>query len=147
MTLPLYKTQSVKSRNIQTAWWIVDATNQVVGRLASQIAIYIMGKHRAYYTPHLNCGDKVTIINAEKVCFTGEKMDTKNYVSYTGYPGGQRKSTPKNLLNKKPTDIIRHALKGMLPKNKLGRKLLKNVYIYKGNQHPHLAQKPSKLPL
>ncbi|MEM7174126.1 MAG: 50S ribosomal protein L13 [Bacteroidota bacterium] len=147
MSVRLYKTKSITPSQVETTCWIVDANGQVVGRLASQIAVLLRGKHKPYYTPHINCGDKVIVINAEKVVFTGDKMENKAYLSYTGYPSGKRVTTPKKLLEKKPTEILRKAVKGMLPKNRLGAELLRNVLIYAGMEHPHQAQKPLPMPL
>lgn len=145
MNLPTYKTKSIKPREIEPKWWVVDATNQTVGRLSTWVANHIRGKHKPYFTPHVNCGDKIIIVNGEKIRFTGKKMNNKAYISYTGYPGGQRTTTPKALLQKKPCHILRHAIKGMLPKNKLANAIFKNLFIYTGHEHPHQAQKPEKV--
>ena len=142
-----YKTISVNRETAQKEWVVVDATNQVVGRLCSKVAKLIRGKYKPSFTPHVDCGDNVIIINAEKVIFTGKKETDKLYTRYTGYPGGQRFNTPAQLrLRKDGVDrILRHAVKGMLPKGRLGRALLDNLYVYEGTEHPHEAQKPKAI--
>jgi len=142
---PSYKTISANSATVKKEWLLVDADSQVVGRLASEVAKILRGKHKASFTPHVDCGDNVIIINAEKIKFTGKKLTDKEYVRYTGYPGGQRFATPRELLDKNPAKILQHAIKGMLPKNKLGAKLQTNVFIYKGSKHPHEAQQPKEV--
>lgn len=137
-----YKTISANEQIVNKAWVVIDAENQVVGRLSTVVARILRGKHKTYYTPHFDCGDNVIIINAEKVRFTGKKFEEKEYVRHTGYPGGQRFTTPKVLVNKKPVAILEHAIKGMLPKNKLGADLFRNLYVYAGPNHPHEAQQP-----
>lgn len=122
---------------------MVDAQGEVLGRLASQIARLIRGKHKTNFTPHVDCGDNVIVINAEKVRLTGKKMTDKIYIRHTGYPGGQRFATPRQLLDKHPERILEHAVKGMLPKNRLGRRLFTNLHVYTGGQHPHDAQQPT----
>jgi large subunit ribosomal protein L13 len=122
---------------------VVDAQGEVLGRLASQVARLIRGKHKTNFTPHVDCGDNVIIINADKVRLTGAKMTDKVYTRHTGYPGGQRFTSPRLLLEKHPERIIEHAVKGMLPKNRLGRRLYTNLYVYAGGQHPHEAQQPT----
>ncbi len=142
-----YKTISANKETAKKEWVVVDATDQVVGRLASKVAKLIRGKYKPNFTPHVDCGDNVIIINAEKVVFTGKKETDKVYTRYTGYPGGQRFNTPAEL-RKKPFGaerIIRHAVKGMLPKGILGRHLLDNLYIYNGTEHKHEAQKPKAI--
>ena len=145
MNTPSYKTSHLNNETVKKQWFIVDAENQIAGRLASEVAKILRGKHKASFSPHVDCGDNVVIVNAEKVKFTGKKTDDKVYVRYTGYPGGQRFSTPRKLMEKNPTQILRHAIKGMLPKNKLGSVLQTNVFIYAGNKHPHEAQQPKEL--
>lgn len=145
MNTPSYKTTYVNNETVKKEWFIVDAENQIAGRLATKVAMVLRGKHKPSYSPHVDCGDNVIIVNAEKVKFTGKKLDDKQYVRYTGYPGGQRFSTPRKLLDTNPTQVLRHAIKGMLPKNKLGSKLQTNVFIYAGNKHPHEAQQPKEL--
>ena len=137
-----YKTISANKETVQKEWIVVDAQGEVLGRLASQIAYLIRGKHKTNFTPHVDCGDNVIVINAEKVRLTGAKMTDKVYTRHTGYPGGQRFSSPRLLLEKHPERIIEHAVKGMLPKNRLGRRLYTNLYVYAGEQHPHDAQQP-----
>ncbi|MBN8824725.1 MULTISPECIES: 50S ribosomal protein L13 [Spirosoma] len=137
-----YKTISANKETVQKDWVVVDAQGEVLGRLASQVARLIRGKHKTNFTPHVDCGDNVIVINAEKVRLTGSKMTDKVYVRHTGYPGGQRFASPRLLLEKQPERIIEHAVKGMLPKNRLGRRLYTNLYVYAGDQHPHEAQQP-----
>ncbi len=138
-----YKTISANKETVQKEWVVVDAQGEVLGRLASQIAALIRGKHKTNFTPHVDCGDNVIVINAEKIRFTGKKMTDKIYVRHTGYPGGQRFTTPRLLLDKYPERIIEHAVKGMLPKNRLGRRLFTNLHVYTGDNHPHAAQQPT----
>jgi large subunit ribosomal protein L13 len=142
-----YKTVSANKQTVVHNWHLIDAEDLIVGRLASKIAMLIRGKHKATFTPHVNCGDKVIVINAEKVRFTGKKMTDKQYIHYTGYPGGQRFASPAILLSYKPDEVIRKAVHGMLPGNKLRKEYLKNLHIYAGAEHPHTAQNPKKLEL
>jgi large subunit ribosomal protein L13 len=142
-----FKTISANKQTVKRDWILIDAENQVVGRLATKIAMLVRGKHKASFTPHVDTGDKVIVINADKVRFTGKKMDKKQYVRYTGYPGGQRFATPADFLAKKPEEIIRFAVHGMLPGNKLKAVFLKNLFIYAGSEHPHAAQNPKTLEL
>ncbi len=142
-----YKTISANKDTVSKEWLLIDAENEVLGRLASKVANLVRGKHKPNFTPHVDCGDNVIIINAEKIDLTGNKWDQKEYVHHTGYPGGQRITSVKQMLDKKPTEIVRKALRGMLPKTKLGRALIKNVYIYTGSEHPHQAQQPQKVNL
>lgn len=142
-----YKTVSANKATVTKEWVVIDATNQVLGRLSSQVAKILRGKHKPNYTPHVDCGDNVIIINAEKVKLTGHKLTDKQYVRHTGYPGGQRFSTPKEMLQRKPIWVIEHAVKGMLPKNKLASDLFRNLHVYEGSEHPHEAQKPKVLDL
>ncbi len=135
-----YKTLTAKKENIKKEWLIVDAENQVLGRLATKVARLIRGKLKTNFSPNVDCGDNVIVINAEKVMLTGKKLTDKTYVRYTGYPGGQRFTTPKQLFAKNPIAVVEKAVKGMLPKNKLGSKLFKNLYVYAGQEHPHTAQ-------
>lgn len=128
-------------------WFIIDADSQILGRMASQIAKLLMGKHKPQYTPHVDCGDNIVVINAEKIKLTGKKMTDKVYLRHTGYPGGQRSITPKEMLEKHPERIVENAVKGMLPKNKLGRKLYKNLYVCVGSEHKHEAQQPKEFKL
>ena len=142
-----YKTISVNKETANKEWIVIDATDQVVGRLCSKVAKILRGKHKPSFTPHVDCGDNVIIINAAKVVFTGKKETEKVYTRYTGYPGGQRFNTPAELRTKKDgvEKMLRHAVKGMLPKGPLGRSILKNLYIFEGTEHNMQAQKPKAL--
>ena len=142
-----YKTVSANPATVNKEWVVIDATGLVLGRLASRIALVLRGKNKPNFTPHIDCGDNVIVINAGKVVLTGKKMTDKVYVRHTGYPGGQRYETPASLLAKKPTELLRHAVKGMLPKNRLGAKLLGNLYLYEGSEYPHQAQQPRVIKL
>ena len=142
-----YKTISATAEGVTKEWYVIDATNEVLGRLASQIAKILRGKNKPCYTPHADCGDYVIVINAEKVKLTGKKMTDKVYVRHTGYPGGQRSATPADYLKRKPTFVVEKAVKGMLPKNRLGEALLKNLKVYAGAEHPHAAQNPKTIKL
>lgn len=139
-----YKTNSAKPAEIKRSWYVVDAEGEVVGRLASKIAHVLRGKHQPNFTPHVDCGDYVVVVNADKVRFTGNKMDQKEYLSYSLYPGGQKSRTAKEQMVKKPTFVLENAVKGMLPKNKLGRAMLDKLFVYAGSEHPHAAQKPQE---
>lgn len=140
-----YKTVSVNKENANKKWYVIDAEGQILGRLATEVAMILRGKKKACYTPHSDCGDNVIIINAEKIILTGNKMDEKYYVRYTGYPGGQRVRTVKEQLKRKPIAVIEHAVKGMLPKTKLGNAIFKNLYVYEGPEHKQQAQQPIEL--
>ena len=140
-----FKTVSANKETVEKVWYLVDADSKVLGRIASEVAKIIRGKHKPYFTPHVDCGDNVVVINAEKIRLTGDKMNKKEYIRHTGYPGGQRKSTPKELLAKHPERVFEQAVRGMLPKNRLGRKLFNNLYVYEGANHPHDAQNPKIL--
>ena len=140
-----YKTQSAKKETIERKWFIVDAEGETVGRLCSRIASVLRGKHRPDYTPHVDTGDYVIVINADKVRFTGSKMEQKEYLSYSLYPGGQKRITAKELMVKKPYSVVEKAVKGMLPKTKLGNAMYKKLFVYAGTEHPHQAQKPQPL--
>ena len=142
-----YKTISATAEGVTKEWYVIDATNEVLGRLASQIAKILRGKNKPCFTPHADCGDYVIVINAEKVKLTGKKMTDKVYVRHTGYPGGQRFATPADYLAKKPTFVIEKAVKGMLPKTRLGEHILKNLKVYAGEEHPHAAQNPKAIKL
>lgn len=142
-----YKTVSAKKEEVARKWYIVDAENEVVGRLSTKIASVLRGKHKPEFTPHVDTGDYVIVINAEKVRFTGNKLDQKVYQRYSGYPGGQKERTAQEMLEKKPQDVIEIAVKGMLPKNKLGRAMFKKLFVYAGSEHPHAAQQPEPLNL
>jgi large subunit ribosomal protein L13 len=140
-----YKTKSANKATANKEWYVVDAEGQTVGRFASQVANILRGKHKTNFTPHVDCGDNVIILNADKIRFTGNKMEDKDYVFYSGFPGGQRFESAKSLLQRRPTYVVEHAIKGMLPKNKLGAELFRNLYVYTGNEHPHSAQQPKTL--
>lgn len=139
-----YKTISANKQTVEHKWYVVDADGEVVGRLASRIAAVLRGKHKPSYTPHVDTGDYVIVLNADKIRFTGNKMNAKEYIRYTGYPGGQKKATPRDLLAKKPEAIIENAVRGMLPKNRLGRQMFKKMFVYTGTEHPHQAQTPAE---
>ena len=142
-----YKTVSANAQTVNKEWFVIDATDQVLGRLASRIAVILRGKHKAGFTPHVDCGDNIIVINADKVRLTGKKLTDKVYVRHTGYPGGQRFANPKELLQRKPIAVIEEAVKGMLPKNKLGADLFRNLFVYAGAEHPHQAQQPKTITL
>ena len=137
-----YKTVSANKETANKEWVVVDAQNQVVGRLCTQVAMMLRGKHKPLYTPHADCGDNVIVINAEKVVFTGDKWSEKEYVRHTGYPGGQRVVIAQDLMKKNPVAVIEKAVRGMLPKNRLGDTLYRNLHVYAGATHPHEAQQP-----
>jgi len=140
-------TYSAKRSDNPGKWWLVDADGAVLGRLASKVASRLRGKHNPLYTPHADTGDWVVVVNAEKVVLTGKKMDKKIYYRHSGYIGGLKSINAIKLMEKRPEDLIRHAVKGMLPKNRLGRKIFKKLKVYSGNQHPHEAQQPEILHL
>ena len=142
-----YRTVSANKETVNKEWIIIDAENQILGRLSSIAAKFLRGKYKTNFTPHVDCGDNVIIVNAEKIQLTGKKWTDKQYIRHSGYPGGQRVRTPKELLVKKPTAIIEHAIKGMLPKNRLGSQLFRNLFVYTGSEHPHEAQKPKTIDL
>lgn len=142
-----YKTISANANTVQKEWYVIDATDEVLGRLASQVAKILRGKNKPSYTPHVDCGDYVIVINADKVKLTGKKLTDKEYVRYTGHPGGQRFATPEDYLNRKPTFLVEHAVKGMLPKTRLGEAIIKNLKVYAGAEHPHAAQNPKAIKL
>ena len=135
-------TYSAKDTDNQGRWYLVDAENAILGRLASTVAARLRGKHNPLFTPHVDTGDWIIVINADKVALTGKKWDQKNYYRHSGYIGGLKTITAKKLMEKRPEDLIRIAVKGMLPKNRLGRKLFKKLKVYSGEQHPHEAQQP-----
>ncbi len=138
-------TYSAKSSDVEEKWFVVDADGMVLGRLASQIAVRLRGKHNPFFTPHVDTGDRVIVINAEKVLLTGRKWDQKQYYRHSGYIGGLKSITARKLRDKRPEDLVRIAVKGMLPKNRLGRQLFKKLKVYKGDKHPHEAQQPEAL--
>ena len=140
-----YKTKSANKSTVNKEWYIFDAEGQTLGRFSSKVANILRGKHKTDFTPHVDCGDNVIVINAEKIRFTGNKMNDKEYVFYSGFPGGQRFESAKNLLERRPTYVVEHAIDGMLPNNKLGREIFKNLFVYAGSEHPHSAQQPKPL--
>jgi large subunit ribosomal protein L13 len=139
------KTHVVKTSDIDREWFVVDAAGQTLGRLASNVARILKGKHKAVYSPHLDVGDYVIIVNADKVAVTGRKMDQKTYYRHTGYPGGIRSITLRDQMVRHPTFAVKTAVKGMLPKNRLGRKMLRKLKVYAGPDHPHQSQQPKTL--
>ncbi len=142
-----YKTEHARQETINKAWFVINAEDQVLGRLASKAAIILRGKHKTSYSPHVDCGDNIIIVNAEKVKLTGAKWTDKEYIRHSGYPGGQKKTTPRQLAKTKPTMMVEEAIRGMLPKNRLGREIFRNLHVYAGPTHPHEAQKPIELNL
>lgn len=140
-----FKTTSAKPSDVERAWYVVDADREVVGRLASRIAAILRGKHKPSFTPHVDTGDFVVVVNADRVRFTGAKEEDKTYFSYSGYPGGQRFRTPRQLRAQAPELILRNAVKGMLPRGPLGRQMLSKLKVYAGAEHPHAAQNPTPL--
>ncbi len=140
-----YKTISANKATVNKEWVEIDATGQTLGRLASKVAKILRGKYKPNYTPHVDCGDNVVIINADKVVLTGNKWNDRVYLRYTGYPGGQREQTPAQLMEKGADRLVLKVVKGMLPKNRLGAALLKNLHVYAGTEHPHAAQQPKSL--
>ena len=142
-----YKTVSANAQTVQKEWVLVDADGQTLGRLASKVAFIIRGKHKPSYTPHVDCGDNVIVINAEKIVLTGDKWEAKEYISHTGYPGGQRNATAREVFEKDPTRLVTKAVYGMLPKNKLGAALNRNLRVFVGDVHGMDAQKPKLINL
>ena len=145
-----YNTVWTAAGKVYRKWFIVDAEGLVVGRICTRIATVLRGKHKAIYTPHSDCGDFVIVINADKVRFTGSKMTTKEYMTYSGYPGGHKETTPARLMGadsheRRKIRVVENAVKGMLPKNKLGRAMFKKLFVYSSADHPHQAQKPQDL--
>ena len=142
-----YKTVSANKATVSKEWVLVDAEGQTLGRVSSKIAKLLRGKHKPDFTPHVDCGDNVIVINAEKINLTGKKWDAKEYIRHTGYPGGQRSLTAAELFDKAPERLVEKAVKGMLPKNKLGADLFRNLKVYVGSEHDHNAQKPKTINL
>ncbi|MEM1136927.1 MAG: 50S ribosomal protein L13 [Bacteroidota bacterium] len=140
-----YKTLAVSKETAGRKWVIIDATDVVLGRLSSEVAKIIRGKHKPNYTPHADCGDSVIVINSDNIKLTGKKWTDKVYIHYTGYPGGQRHRSPLDIKEKSSTLLVEKAVRGMLPKNRLGKAILKNLFIYEGSDHPHEAQKPTEI--
>jgi len=142
-----YKTVSANKATVEKEWVLVDAEGQTLGRLASVVALMLRGKHKTSFTPHVDCGDNVIVVNAEKVTMTGKKMTDKEYIRHTGYPGGQRIVKADELLKKHPIRLVEYAVKGMLPKNRLGSEIFRNLYVYEGPAHKHEAQQPKLIDL
>ena len=140
-----YKTVSANKATVTKEWVVVDADGQSLGRLASKVAFMIRGKHKTNFTPHVDCGDNVVVINSDKVKLTGKKLTDKVYVRHTGYPGGQRFTTPREIMQKSSTILVEKAVRGMLPKNRLGRAIFKNLHVYEGTEHPHAGQQPKEV--
>jgi len=140
-----FTTKHANEATVQRNWYVVDGTNQTVGRMCSRIAAVLRGKSKAYYTPHVDCGDFVIVTNADKVKFTGNKFDQKFYQNFSGYPGGLKEEAARDLIKRRPEAVVERAIKGMLPKNRLGRKMFKKLFVYAGDQHPHSAQQPKEL--
>lgn len=140
-----YKTVSANKATVDKQWILIDAKDQVLGRLSSEVAKRIRGKHKPGFTPHIDCGDNVIVINSDQIRLTGNKWTDKVYVSHSGYPGGQKTITPKQLMAKSSTKLVEKAVRGMLPKNRLGRALFNNLYVYEGADHPHEAQQPTQV--
>ena len=140
-----FTTKHANAATVQRDWYVVDGTNQTVGRMCAKIAAILRGKNKAYYTPHVDCGDYIIVTNCDKIVFTGNKLDEKIYDTYSGYPGGRKEETAKNLIRRRPEVIIERAVKGMLPKNRLGRKMFKKLFVYTSAEHPHGAQRPKEL--
>ncbi|MBN9351201.1 MAG: 50S ribosomal protein L13 [Chitinophagaceae bacterium] len=140
-----FTTKHANEATVQRQWYVVDGTNQTVGRMCARIASVLRGKNKASYTPHVDCGDFVIVTNAEKIKFSKDKMDRKVYINFSGYPGGMKETVASDLLAKRPEAIVERAIKGMLPKNRLGRKMFKKLFVYAGPEHPHKAQNPQPL--
>lgn len=140
-----FTTKHANAATVQRKWYVVDGTNQTVGRMCAKIAAVLRGKNKAYYTPHVDCGDFIIVINADKVSFTGNKLKDKLYDTFSGYPGGLKQEAAGNLLKRRPEAVVERAVKGMLPKNRLGRKMYKKLFVYLGTEHPHGAQQPQEL--
>ena len=142
-----YKSVYLNKETVKKEWGVIDATDLALGRLASRVALVLRGKNKPGFTPNVDCGDNVIVVNAEKVALSGKKMTDRVYTRYTGYPGGQRFTTPKEILQTRPAELIRRAVKGMLPKTRLGDKILGNLFVYAGPEHPHQAQQPREIKL
>lgn len=139
-------TTLANAQTVEHAWYVIDATDMTVGRLATRIATVLRGKHKTTYTPHVDTGDFVVVVNADKVKFTGRKLDQKSYYNYSGHPGGLRARTAREVLAKQPEHVLQHAIKGMLPKNRLARQMISKLKVYAGSEHPHAAQQPQPFP-
>ncbi|MEN9346863.1 MAG: 50S ribosomal protein L13 [Flavobacteriales bacterium] len=142
-----YKTLSANKETANKQWLLIDAEGKNLGRLGSEVASLLRGKHKPSFTPHADCGDNIVVINADKINLTGNKWDEKVYIRYTGYPGGQRFATPKEMMAKHPTAMVEMAVRGMLPKNRLGRAVFRNLYVYAGANHEQQAQQPTEYKL
>ena len=140
-----FTTKHANAATVQHNWYVVDGTNQTVGRMCAKVAAVLRGKNKAYYTPHVDCGDYIVVINADKVVFTGNKLKNKLYDTFSGYPGGLKQESAGSLLKRRPEAVVERAVKGMLPKNRLGRKMYKKLFVYAGAEHPHAAQQPKEL--
>ena len=142
-----YKTISANKETARKEWVVVDAENEILGRLSSKVAKLMRGKYKTNFTPHVDCGDNVIVVNAEKIRLTGSKWTDREHVRHSGYPGGQRIESPEDIFKKSPERLIQHAVRGMLPKSRLGAAILRNLYVYTGSEHPHEAQQPKKVEL
>ena len=140
-----FTTKHANEATVKRNWYVVDGANQTVGRMCAKIAAILRGKNKAYYTPHVDTGDYIIVVNAEKIVLTGKKIDQKMYDHFTGYPGGLKEETAANLQKRRPEVMVERAVKGMLPKNRLGRKMYKKLFVYAGTEHPHAAQQPKEL--
>src|SRR5690606_31396575 len=140
-----FTTKHANEATVQRNWYVVDGTNQTVGRMCAKIASVLRGKNKAYFTPHGDCGDYINVTNCDKVKSTGNKLEEKKYINYSGYPSGKKEETAGDLLKRRPDAIIERAVKGMLPKNRSGRKMYKKLFVYAGSEHPHGAQNPKEL--
>jgi large subunit ribosomal protein L13 len=140
-----FTTKHANAATVTRNWYVVDGTNQTVGRMCARVALMLRGKHKTSYTPHVDTGDYIIITNADKVVFTGNKAEQKIYINFSGYPGGKKEETAANLLKRRPDAVLERAVKGMLPKNRLGRAMVKKLYVYAGPTHPHTAQSPKEL--
>ena len=140
-----FRTQSANEKIVKRDWYVVDATNQTLGRMITRVATVLRGKHKAYYTPHFDTGDYVIVINSGKIVLTGNKMDQKEYLTYSGHPGGQKREIASDLIARRPNVVIERAVKGMLPKNRMGRAMYKKLFVYEGAEHPHKAQQPKEM--
>jgi large subunit ribosomal protein L13 len=140
-----FVTKHANAATVKRNWYVVDGTNQTVGRMCARVALMLRGKHKASFTPHFDTGDYIIITNADKVVFTGNKAEQKIYINFSGYPGGKKEETAGNLLKRRPDAVLERAVKGMLPKNRLGRAMVKKLFVYAGAEHPHGAQNPKEL--
>jgi large subunit ribosomal protein L13 len=140
-----FTTKHANEATVQRNWYVVDGTNQTVGRMCAKIASVLRGKNKPYFSPHVDCGDYVIVLNCDKVKFSGNKAEDKMYINFSGYPGGKKEEAAGDLLKRRPEAVVERAVKGMLPKNRLGRKMFKKLFVYTGSEHPHTAQKPQTL--